>query len=168
MYAIQNLLLFWNAGASIVFPAPSFSSATTLDAIDREQVTHMYAVPSLVVSLIGHPSFDKAKMRSLQLIGLAGTVISREIIATIKERFGVGVCVEFGMSEAPHLLCLHPHESLSLPDEYASVGRATAGAKIKICDPETRKVLSKNEVGELHVCGGVVIKEYLYGNNEVF
>ena len=168
IFAIGDIHAFWYAGASVIFPAPSFSPATTLDAIDREQVTHMSAVPSLLMALIGHPSFEKAKMRSLQLIGMGGTVISPEIVTMAEEKFGVKVSIGFGMSEGMPTLIYSPNDSISYQHGYASVGRVAAGVRIKICDTETRKVLSKNVVGELHVCGGMMIKEYLYGDNEVF
>lgn len=168
IFATHHILKIWTAGASVVFPAPSFSPASTLNAIDREQVTYMPTVPSLLMALIGHPSFDKAKLRSLQIIVLGGTLISPDIVATVREKFGVRMSLGFGMSEGVPFLTDDPHGSISFPDGYASVGNALAGVKIRICDPETQKVLSKNEVGELHVCGGMMIKEYLYGNNEAF
>ena len=59
----------------------------------------MSAVLSLLTALMSHPSFDKAKLQSLQLVGMGGTVISPEIILTAEEKLGVRVSVGFGMSE---------------------------------------------------------------------
>ena len=43
-----------------------------------------------------------------------------------------------------------------------------AGAKLRICEPESRKVLRRGEVGELHLGGSGVIGGYMYGDNKVF
>ena len=167
-FAITWSLSSWYVGATVIYPAPSFSPATTLDAIDKERATHISAVPSLLMALMGYPSFDKAKMRSLQKISMGGTIISPAIVATAEEKFGVKVNIGFGMSEGIPMLLHYPNDSISYQFGYASVGRPAAGVRIKICDAETGKVLSRDVAGELHVCGGMVIKEYLYGDNAVF
>ena len=43
-----------------------------------------------------------------------------------------------------------------------------AGAKLRICEPESRKVLRRGEVGELHLGGSGAIGGYMYGDNKVF
>lgn len=167
-FAIAGSLSFWYVGASVIYPAPSFSPATTLDAIDKEKATHVHAVPSLLMALMGHPSFNKAKMRSLQIISMGGTIISPAIVATAEENFGVKVDIGFGMSEGIPMMLHYPNDSISYQFGFASVGRPAAGVRIKICHAETGKVLSRDIAGELHVCGGMIIKEYLYGDNTVF
>ena len=167
-FAVAWSLYFWYVGGSVIFPAPSFSPATTLDAIHKEQATCLPGVPSLLMALMGYPSFDKAKMKSLQNTIMGGTVISPAIVAMAEEKFGVKASIRFGMSEGIPILHYHPNDSISYQHGYASVGRAAAGVRIKICDTETGKVLSRDVAGELHVCGGMIIKEYLSGDNAVF
>lgn len=168
IFAIGRSLAFWYSGASVIFPAPSFSPPITLDAIEGEQATHVPTVPSLLIALMGHPSFNKARMGSLQVIGMGGTVISPAIVAMAEEKFGAKVSIGFGMSECMPTLVHSLNDSISYQDGYASVGRAAAGVRIKICDTHTRKVLPKDIAGELHVCGGMLIKGYVYGDNDVF
>ena len=128
----------------------------------------MSAVLSLLTALMSHPSFDKAKLQSLQLVGMGGTVISPEIILTAEEKLGVRVSVGFGMSEGMPTLVYPPNESLLFQRGYASVGKAAVGASIKICDPETNRLLLRDQVGELHVSGNMMIEGYVYRHNQVF
>ena len=120
------------------------------------------------MALMGDPSFDKAKMRSLQMILLDGAVISPAIVAMAEESFGVKVDMGFGMSEGIPTLIHYPNDSIPYQHGYASVGRPAVGVRIKICDAETGKLLSRDVAGELHICGGMEIKEYLHGDNAVF
>ena len=48
--------------------------------MDREEVIHILAVLSLFVSLMGHSTFDKEELRSLQLTEMGGTVTSLGIV----------------------------------------------------------------------------------------
>ena len=168
IFAIAWSLYFWYVGGSVIFPAPSFSPTITLDAIDKEQATYVTAVPSLLMALMGDPSFDKAEMRSLQMILLGGAVISPAIVAMAEESFGIKFDMGFGMNEGIPTLIHYPNDSISYQHGYASVGRPAVGVRIKICDAETGKLLSRDVAGELHICGGMIIKEYLYGDNAVF
>lgn len=137
IFATGLSLAFWYARASVIFPAPSFSPATTFDAIDREQATSVQGVPSLLAALMGHPSFEKAKIRSLQEISMGGTVISPAIVAMAEEKFGVKVSIGFGMSEGIPMLLLYPNDSISCQYGYASVGKPAPGVRNKICDIKT-------------------------------
>lgn len=135
IFAVCAGLSSWSAGGSVIFPAPSFSPATTLEAIDGEQATHVCAVPSLLLALMGHSSFDKAKMRSLQRIVMARTVISPMIVAMVEGNFGVNVSILFGLSEASPILDHLPNDSNSYQHGFASVGRAVPGLISRFATP---------------------------------
>ncbi len=168
IFAVCSLLAFWKVGGSIIFPAKSFSPATTLEAIYSERATHMSAVPSLLTALMSYPAFAKERLDSLQLIVTGGTIISPSIISIAKEKFGARVSVGFGMSEGVPTLHYPPSESMIFQRGYASVGKAAVGARVKICEPQSRRTLHRDEVGELHVGGDMMIEQYVYGDNDVF
>ena len=169
IFALNSLITYWHAGASIIFPSKTFSPATTLAAIQEEHGTHINAVPSLLTALVSHPVFDKAKSRSLQRVSMGGAMISADIVARAQASFpSANIVIGFGMSEGIPILLHSISDSLLFRRGYASVGRALVGARVKICDPTTNQTTLRNETGELHIGGDMVIERYAYGDNEAF
>ncbi|KAL8867792.1 MAG: hypothetical protein Q9174_005433, partial [Haloplaca sp. 1 TL-2023] len=169
IFAILTLIRFWQAGARIIVPDRMFNPTTTIAAIHNEHGTHVPAVPSLLTALVTHPLFDKSKMASVRNVLMGGAAVSLTTIATAQESFPNGsIVVGYGMSEgSPALLCGHRGSVISR-DGHACVGRATAGARVKICSPTSDEALFRDETGELHLGGDMIIEAYAHGDNGAF
>lgn len=131
----------------------------------------MIAIPGLLLALIAHPSFTPQKTKSLRQIALGSTVISPDILALAADPMKIGakeVMAGFGMSEVLPVFVATTKRAAKAQNGCLGLDVMLPGSKIRICDPESRKVLRRGEVGELHVGGSGVIDGYAYGDNKVF
>ena len=102
-FGVTVTLAFWLTGASVIYPSKAFEPASTLDAIEDQECTHMAVVPSMIYALKNHPSFDKRRLKSLISIDLAGAAIHPEVLRTCLDplQFGaVSASANFGMTES--------------------------------------------------------------------
>ncbi|KAG8528286.1 uncharacterized protein KY384_007203 [Bacidia gigantensis] len=144
MLAVIELITFWTAGATVVYPSRAFDAESTLDAIEIHKCSHMSG---------GAP---------------CGTVISSEIAEAVSTKLGATTLVAYGMTEGAPVMSIFPEKKLSFEDGCINVGNLTNGTKIKICEPGKRKILRRGEVGELHYSGDLLIRGYLNGDNTPF
>lgn len=173
VFGYINMLAFWTAGASVVFPSRVFDAAKSLYALEMERCTHTSAVPTIIKALVSHPEFSPQKTKALQHISLGGTVISSEIIQICQDTSARGLGVEvanvgFGMSEGIPTLGWHLTVKPVVDQGFTSVGMPVPGARVKICRPGTRTPVSLNEVGELHIGGPMLISGYIGSDSSAF
>jgi acyl-CoA synthetase (AMP-forming)/AMP-acid ligase II len=162
IFAINNMLRAWRLGDTVVFPSKAFDVDLTIRALTIEECTIISATPTLVKALTSHPSFPGADAVKLNLVTIAATMVRVDDIRLCKDRLGAKDSVQaYGMSEgAPLISWSRTDEKLKI-GFHPGVGKALPGAAIRICHPMTGKLLSRNEIGELHVSGPSVIDAYL-------
>jgi acyl-CoA synthetase (AMP-forming)/AMP-acid ligase II len=164
-------LTFWISGATVVYPSPTFDAESTLDAIEKQQCTHMMAVPTMIKVLSNNPSLSGRNLNSLLSIELGGAVthlgILKMCIAPDKlVARRASVC--YGMSESPGTLFVNDDDKQSESHQTVPVGTPIPGAKIKVCEPGSRTPISRGQTGELHLGGAQVINGYLDVESEIF
>ena len=129
------------------------------------------AIPTILLALLSHPSFSPTKVQSLQSVLLGGTMITPETLqaATHKSKLGAEQAIAaYGMSEAMPICASSTKHGILQEKGVVCLGRVLPGARARICEAGSVKVLNRGEVGELHLGGDLVIKEYLYGDNSSF
>lgn len=110
-------------------------------------------------------------MKSLTLVTLGSTVITPEILlaATDKSKLGAPrAIVGFGMSEGLTVLGTSTDRTLTTEGGFLGLSEVFFGAKIKVCEAGTRRVLERGEIGELHFGGNMRIGGYLDGDDSCF
>jgi long-chain acyl-CoA synthetase len=65
--AFVTMMPTFYLGATYVL-LPQFDAGATLDAIERERITHAMLVPAQIVALLGSPRFDPQRLQSLECI----------------------------------------------------------------------------------------------------
>lgn len=123
------------------------------------------------MALLGHPSFKPEMVESLTRVMLASTVISSEVLlaATEKSKLGAtAAVVAFGMSEGLAVAATSSDGKLMTEGGFLGLNEIFTGAKIKICEAGTRRILERGEIGELHFGGSMRIRGYLDGDNSCF
>lgn len=65
--AFVTMMPCFHLGASY-FLHRQFDAAATLDAIERERITHIVLVPSQIIALLGDPGFEPRRLESLEMI----------------------------------------------------------------------------------------------------
>lgn len=139
-----------------VLPSPSFEPDTSLESIQNERCTSIVGTPTIYISMVNHPDFDKYDTSSLRLACIGGAACPIDILNRLKNR-GVLPLPGFGMTECSFGV------SVVFPDydiESNSVGRPLDHTEVKIVDVQNKKILPVDQTGELCVRGYNVMKEY--------
>ncbi|KAL8896089.1 MAG: hypothetical protein Q9207_007883 [Kuettlingeria erythrocarpa] len=168
---ISSILHTWFKGAAVVVPSPAFDAKITIEAIERFECTHMSAIPTMVLALLRQPTFDPERTRSLRMVLLGGTIISPSIMAAATNPKLLGASealATFGMSEGLPICSSSSKQDIKVDRGAVSLGKALPGTRVRVCQPGSRQVLKKGEIGELHFSGGMVVTGYLFGDNSCF
>jgi acyl-CoA synthetase (AMP-forming)/AMP-acid ligase II len=143
----------------ILGPLTAFQDGAHCVAIDRsdpeglatwirdERVQNVCAVPTILYDLLTHPSVDPGDLSSLVLPEVGGAVVPQEFRRLYHERFGKGVSIGYGMTEAPTAVTWSDPDAGAMP---GLCGRPLPQIEIEIRD-ESGKVLLPGEVGEICV-----------------
>lgn len=161
-------LAHWQKGATIILPAPTFTSASTLSAIETHQATSLLCMPAMIYAIAEDPTYSHQRIRSLKQVSVGGDVITMTLIRKIRQVFpGTHVYNQHGMTEGSGIISWPSTMDFlsSTPNyqEIVAVGSALPGNKIRILatnNPPYR-ILRKGEIGELHIGGSSVCPRYL-------
>jgi long-chain acyl-CoA synthetase len=143
---------------------PQFRPAAAIDAIARHGITDIIVVPSMLQSLLDDPSFDPARVKSLDRIAFGAApmppaLLDRALAAWPHAEFFQA----YGLTETAGAVCINlPVNHTAQGREsgrLSSVGRAGLGAEIRIVDEQGRDV-PRGTVGEIVVRGPMVTRGY--------
>ncbi|HUI42908.1 MAG TPA: long-chain-fatty-acid--CoA ligase [Terriglobia bacterium] len=146
-----------------------FDPLTVLELVERERVTRLHMVPTMVVALLNHPDFAKFDLSSVREVMMGGaptnTALVREVEAKIPGCRAMG---GYGLTEtSPVITIAHMKEHLRGDDadvqlhRKATAGCVMAGSEIRVVYPDGREVKPDGkEVGEVQVRGDVVMAGY--------
>src|SRR5947209_6626656 len=80
---------------------PGFEAAAVLQAIERERVTNMHLVPTMIHGLLENPSFESTDVSSLRLIFYGASSIPLAVLSRAMEVFpSAGFVQGYGSTEA--------------------------------------------------------------------
>ena len=166
--------LFHAAGGSRVFTMvtagvtnvvlPRFEVGELLRTIERNRVTSLLLVPTMINRLVNDAALGDHDLSSLRTIAYGASPMPQAVLETALRKLpGVGFCQAYGMTElSPAATFLESrYHVLDGPDagRLRSCGRPVWGADVQIVDDEDR-ALPTGEVGELVVRGPMVMQGY--------
>jgi len=138
------------------------SSTTSTDhlmgLIQRHRVTHIVAVPTMILGLLDHPDRQRYDLSSLKMILTGGSKLNPEVALRLRPEVGCEVQQVMGMAEGPLFWT-----RLGDPDEVTlyTQGRPQSPAdEFRIVDPETGEDVAPGELGELWCRGPHTIRGY--------
>ena len=152
------------AGGSLLLQS-HFDPKAVLDAIDRERITYMGAVPTVYQRLfdelsLGSEPFDGS---SLRFLFTAGSAIPTELVHAYQSR-GLVLKQGYGQTETSILCCL---ESEDAQRKAGSVGRPVFHADVRVVrradlprDTESWRETEVGETGEIVVRGPINMLGY--------
>jgi long-chain acyl-CoA synthetase len=143
------------AGASLVLHE-SFIPGEVLKALQHEQVTVFFGVPTMFVYILNHPLIYQYDLGSVRLWFTGGAPFPREVMDRWNNELGSRVYEGYGLTEAAPLVAMQPLEG---PYKIGSIGVPPEGIELKVIDEESKE-LARGEVGELIVRGPNVMKGY--------
>ncbi|MGJ7509788.1 long-chain-fatty-acid--CoA ligase [Variovorax sp. GT1P44] len=159
---IGRALVQFVAGESHVL-VPGFDAREVLQTIEREGVTDVLLVPTMLQALITHPEFDCFRLDSLRRIIYGASPIAESVLERAMTLWpGVAFTHSYGLTEAGGVTS-NPPENHGASGRASglsrSAGRASPGVAVMVVDGEGREV-PRGEVGELIVRGPNVMRGY--------
>ncbi len=150
-----SLLVALTSGACLV-TLPTFEAGAALRMMADERCTLTSGNDTLFQLMLGHPTFDPAKLSLRGGWAAAGPETIRNII----ERMGArDVCVAYGLSEAsPNVVLNDWRDPLEL--RIAGLAKPHDGVEVRIADPASNAALPPGDNGEIQVRGWNVMRGY--------
>lgn len=146
-------------GSTMVYPSDVFQPLATLTAIEQEQCSAAYGVPTMFIAMLEHERFNEFNLSSLRTGIMAGSPCPREIMQRVIERMHMAqVTICYGMTETS------PVSAQSLVDDpietrVNTVGRVHPHVEIKIIDRHG-KIVPRGKLGQLCTRGYSVMRGY--------
>ncbi|KAI9690396.1 MAG: hypothetical protein M1822_009359 [Bathelium mastoideum] len=157
----------WRQAACVVIAGEKPNPLTSLEAITMHKVTNMTVIPSVCIAMLEHQRFEELRPNTLEFLGFGGDVVMPPLLSRAKSKFQARIVRStLGMTECTGFVGWEGDvsvEDIPTCQGFTAVGRPVAGATIKICEQDGRKILKKGEIGELHLGGQGVVKTYLEG-----
>ncbi|KAK2003178.1 AMP-binding enzyme [Colletotrichum falcatum] len=143
-----------------VYIMPSFDFVKMLTYIQRYRVTHLTAVPPILVALAKHPITAKFDLRSLETVGSGAaplaTDVARQVERVIKKDDLV-VRQGWGMTE---VTCTAMTWDSNRVERSASVGELMPNCQAKLVGADGIEITEAKVPGELWVTGPTVMRGY--------
>lgn len=160
--ALSRALNQFIAGETHVI-VPAFNAQEVLATIERERVTEVGLVPTMIQALIDHPDFGLRDLSSVQRLAYGASPIIASVLERTMERLpGVDFYHSYGLTEAM-VVTLNPPENHREAGRKSglshSVGRAGLGTLLKIVD-ECGNEVPRGTVGEIVLRGPSVARGY--------
>lgn len=162
---VMGVLGCMSHGAAVVIPSPGFDPAATLDAVEAEQCTGVYGVPTMFIAMQNHPSFAGRDLSSLRTGIMAGSVCPVEVMKhCVADMHMAEVAIAYGMTETSPVSCQTLIDD-DLDRRTATIGRAHPHIEVKVVNPETGETVERGEPGEFCTRGYSVMLGY-WDNDE--
>lgn len=151
-----------------------FDPEAVLKLIEKENVTHLFTVPTMLLSIIDHPRFSSYDVSSVKDITSSGAPPPSRMLERAEMAFGVQCRAHngFGLTETSPFLAIPEFPPELSREEYQrraqdSWGFPVVGLEWKIIDSTGNDLpLDGKAIGELLVRGDMVMKGYLNKDGE--
>lgn len=148
------------SGATMVIPAESFDPQLTLEAVEKEQCTSLYGVPTMFIAELQLPNFDSYDLKSLRTGVMAGSPCPVEVMKQVQSKMymkEVSIC--YGMTETSPV-STQTLIGAPLEKQVSTVGTIQDHLEIKIVNPDTGEIVERGLLGELCTRGYSVMLKY--------
>ncbi len=147
-------------GAAIVIPAPAFDPAATLQAVQDEQCTSLYGVPTMFIAELGLPDFADYDLSSLRTGIMAGAPCPVEVMKrVVAEMHMTEVTIMYGMTETSPVSTM-TRRSDDIEHRVSTVGTVMPHVEVQIVDPDTGLMAPRGVPGELCTRGYSIMLGY--------
>jgi long-chain acyl-CoA synthetase len=143
---------------------PQYDVEQVLTAIRDYRPTYFPAVPTIFVSLLGHPRVKEYGLHLVRICNSGGAPCPVEVIEEFERRIGRPLNEGYGLSETSPVTHSTPQLARRKP---GTIGLPLPDTDIKVVDLETGdEELPLGEAGELCICGPQVMKGYWNHSSE--
>jgi fatty-acyl-CoA synthase len=153
--AFYNLV--YRVGGTCVL-LPRFDAEAVLLAIERERITSMFVVPTLLQRLatVDPERVSQLDLSSLRWVCASGAPLATAIAVQFQDTFGPRLWNLYGSTEAGMVSLAGPDDHVSRP---GTVGRPLAGNTVRIVDEQEEEV-PVGTVGQIQVHNDMLVSGY--------
>ena len=143
---------------------PRFEPAAVLDAIQRERVSLVLLVPTMINFMLQHPAMTSYDLSSLRHVTYGASPIAPEVLKRAMKAFGCEFGQGYGLTEASPLLTVfttEDHKKALESNErlLTSCGKPVPGVEVRVVDPDGVDI-KPGEVGEIVARGENIMAGY--------
>jgi fatty-acyl-CoA synthase len=124
--------------------------------ISQWKVTAWTNIPTMVIDLLGSPSFDQFDLSSLVHIGGGGAAMPQAVAQRLLEQFGLRYVEGYGLTET----AAPSHSNPPDDPKQQCLGIPFMSCDARVVDPETLSEMPAGEQGEIIVHGPMVFDGY--------
>lgn len=156
--ALATMVVGYAAGTRLVLMPPGkFDPDVAMHVIEREQVTSIGGVPTVMWRIVESPTFGRYDLSSVTRISYGGAPAAPELVQRIKAAFPAvrsSLATAYGLTETASVATVNAGEDYFT--HPGSVGRAVPTVEVQVVDDEGRPVPT-GEVGEVALRGPTVM-----------
>jgi long-chain acyl-CoA synthetase len=134
-----------------------FEAEEVMAAVEEEESSILYAVPTMVNRLVELGSVTPPKRSSLRFVISGGASLPVEVLHKFEDIFETTIYESYGLTECAPTCVENP---FGRPTKPGSIGLPVPGFEARIVDVDDHD-LPPGEVGELLISGPAVMKGYL-------
>lgn len=167
----QHMLQTFRCGGTMVMPqGPSFCIDHTLEAILKHKVTFVVLSPPMVYAIERALSASPGATNCVRSVQVGGAAVTKSVMEKCSAVFPrADVFVNHGMSEGGAVFRwpFFGRSASQLPyfGSLCPTGGIAPGTKLKIWDEKSKSSAIRGDTGQLHICSGSLITEYLHGES---
>jgi long-chain acyl-CoA synthetase len=128
-----------------------FAPDAALDAIHREGVSKLFAVPTALQFMVMSEKARAIDTSRLRHILYGASPIALDLLETCRDVFGCGFCQQYGMTETTGTIVYLPPEDHrpERREKMTSAGLPLPGVELRVVHPQTREPLPAGQTGEI-------------------
>ena len=159
----QTLTTYYLGGTSVTLDR--FDPVTVLETIEREKITYLFLVPTMLFRMLEVPDADRHDLSSLRRVGYGAAPMPLDRLKRAIALFGPTLFQGYGLTESTaNIVILGPEiHDLRAPardlERLKSCGRAHSGHELSIMDDNGVEVPYR-EIGEICVRSDSVMAGY--------
>ncbi len=125
-----------------------FDPAAVLKMIERERVTALVGVPTMLVAMLEAFEQQPRDISSIRMAISGGSMVAPELVRRVRQVFGCDFETVFGQTETSPVVTQHRHDD-SVDDVCNNIGQPLPQTGISIRSVEDNRVVPIDTVGEI-------------------
>ena len=147
-------------GACAIYPSEAFEPEAVLNAVQKEKATALYGVPTMFIAELALPNFSEYDLKTLRTGIMAGAPCPVDTMNQVNEKMNMTeVEIAYGMTETSPV-SFQTRVDSPFEKRVSTVGSVHPHVEVKIINPDTNKLCSVGEMGELCTRGYSVMLGY--------
>lgn len=159
----MNLMYLIYCGAASLLLG-RFEETELLSTIQKERVTRLFMVPTMINRIVNHPDIGRYDLSSLRLVLYGAAPMAPALVEKAIALFGPILAQGYGAGETNSMVTIlteqdHVDALAHNPKRLGSCGRCYSETDVRVVDSENRDI-QPGEVGEIIVRGDDIMKGY--------